>query len=68
MQETQETWARSLGQKILWRRQWQPIPVPLPGKSHGQKSLVGYGPWSCNELDTTELLSAHIDRKLKGQS
>ena len=32
--------------KISWRRKWQPIPVFLPGKSHGQKSLVGYSPWS----------------------
>ena len=28
--------------KIPWRRKWQPIPVFLPGKSHGQRSLVGY--------------------------
>ena len=28
-----------------WRRQWQPTPVFLPGKSHGQESLVGYSPW-----------------------
>ena len=27
--------------KIPWRRKWQPIPVPLPGKSHGWGSLVG---------------------------
>ena len=27
------------------RRQWQPIPVLLPGKSHGRRSLVGCGPW-----------------------
>ena len=32
--------------KILWRREWQPTPVFLPGKSHGQRSLVSYGPWS----------------------
>ena len=31
--------------KILWRRKWQPIPVFLPGKSHGQRSLAGYSPW-----------------------
>ena len=30
--------------KIPWRRKWQPTPVFLPGKSHGQRSLVGYGP------------------------
>ena len=28
-----------------WRRQWQPTPVPLPGKSHGWRSLVGCSPW-----------------------
>ena len=28
-----------------WRRKWQPTPVLLPGKSHGQRNLVGYGPW-----------------------
>ena len=28
-----------------WRRKWQPTPVFLPGKSQGQRSLVGYSPW-----------------------
>ena len=42
--------------KIPWRRKWHPIPVLLPGKFHGQKSLAGYGPWGCKESDTTELL------------
>ena len=28
-----------------WRRKWQPTPVFLPGKSHGQRCLVGYSPW-----------------------
>ena len=32
--------------KIPWRRKWQLIPVFLPGESHGQRSLVGYSPWS----------------------
>ena len=31
--------------KISWRRKWQTIPVFLPEKSHGQRSLVGYSPW-----------------------
>ena len=31
--------------KILWRRKWQQTPVFLPGKSHRQRSLVGYSPW-----------------------
>ena len=42
--------------KILWRRKWQPTPVLLPGKSHGQRSLVGYRPWGHKESDTTERL------------
>ena len=40
--------------KIPWRRAWQPTPVFLPGESHGQRSLVGYSPWSHKELDMTE--------------
>ena len=40
--------------KIPWRRKWQPTPVLSPGKSHGQRSLVGYSPWSCKESDMTE--------------
>ena len=36
------------------RRQWQPTPVLLPGKSHGQRSLVGCSPWGREKLDTTE--------------
>ena len=36
-----------------WRRAWQPTPVFLLGKSHGQRSLMGYSPWGCKELDTT---------------
>ena len=39
------------------RRKWQPTPVFLPGKSHGQRSLVGYSPWGCKELDMTQRLS-----------
>ena len=31
--------------KIPWRRKWQPTLVFLPGKSHGQRSLVVYSPW-----------------------
>ena len=36
------------------RRKWQPTPALLPGKFHGQRSLVGYSPWGCKELDMTE--------------
>ena len=51
-----ETWVQSWVGKISWRRKWQPIPVLLPGKSHGQRSLVGYSPWGCKESDMTERL------------
>ena len=51
MQETQ-VW--SLVRKIPWRRQWLPTPVYLPGESHGQRSLMGYSPWGCTELDMTQ--------------
>ena len=37
-----------------WRGKWQPTPVFLPGKSHGQRRLVGYSPWGREESDTTE--------------
>ena len=40
-----------------WRRKWQPTPVSLPGESHGWRSLVGYSPRGCKELDTTERLN-----------
>ena len=43
--------------KIPWGKKWQPIPVFLPGKSHGQRSLVGYSPWDCKQLETTWQLS-----------
>ena len=38
---------------------WQPTPVFLPGKSHGQKSLLGYSPWGRKESDRTERLHFH---------
>ena len=41
---------------ILWRRKWQPTLVFLPRESHGQRSLVGYGPQGYKESDTTEAI------------
>ena len=41
--------------KSFWRRQWQPIPVVLPGESQGQGSLVGCRLWGRTESDTTEV-------------
>ena len=43
--------------RIPWKRKWQPTPVYLPGKSHGQRSLVSYSPWNLKELNTAERLS-----------
>ena len=40
--------------KIPWRRKWQPNPVFLPGKSHRQRSLVGYSPWDPKQVDVNE--------------
>ena len=50
-----KTRVQSLGREDL-RRKWQPTPVFLPGKSHGQRNLVGYSPWGCKESDMTEQL------------
>ena len=46
--------------KILWNRKWQPTPIFLPGKFHGQRSLVGYSSWGSKELDMTEWLDTYI--------
>ena len=37
--------------------EWPPTPVFLPGDFHGQRSLAGYRPWGCKELDMTEYCS-----------
>ena len=50
------------------RRQWQPAPVLLPGKSHGRGSLIGYSPWGCQELDTTERLHFHFSLSCIGDA
>ena len=48
-----DPWVR----KIPWRRKWQPTPVFLPGKFHGQKSLGGYSPWGLQRVghDSSDL-------------
>ena len=37
--------------------------VPLPGESHGQRSLVGSSPWGRKESDTTEKLHFHFHKQ-----
>jgi len=51
----------------FWRRQWHPTPVLLPGKSHGQRSLVGCSPWGCKESDMTEQLHFHFSLSCIGE-
>ena len=41
--------------KISWRRKWQPTSAFLPGKSHGQRSLMGYRPWGHKRVSRTWL-------------
>ena len=48
--------------KFPWRKKWQPPPVFLSGKFLGQRSLVGYNPWSHKESDTTKLLTPSLSK------
>ena len=62
-QEIQESWVWYLcGKDRLEEEMANPfhIPVFLPGQSYGQRSLAGYSPWDCKELDTTEQLNTRI--------
>ena len=38
----------------------EPIPVSLPGETHGQRRLVGYSPWGHKESDTNEQLTLSL--------
>ena len=58
-----DTWVGNIPR----RRKWQPIPVFLPGKSHGQKSLVGYSLWSRKQLDMTEYITTPSRDRRGGQ-
>ena len=49
------------------RRQWQPTPVLLPGKSHGRRSLVGCSPWGHKESDMTKRLHFHFSLSCTGE-
>ena len=46
--------------RFPWRRKWQPTPVFLPGKSHGQRSLAGYSPWGHKELGIVEAINKDL--------
>ena len=45
----------------------RPTPILLPGKSHGQRSLVGCSPWGPEELDMTEWLLFHFSLSCIGE-
>ena len=45
-----DPWVRNIPR----RRKWQPTPVFLLGKPHGQRNLEGYSPWGRKESETTE--------------
>ena len=55
------------GSVHIWRRQWPPTPVLLPGKSHGQRTLVGCSPWGRKELDTTVRLYFYFSLSCIGE-
>ena len=52
---------------FVWRRQWHPTPVLLPGKSHAWSSLLGCSPWGLEESDTTERLPFHFSFSCIGE-
>ena len=53
----QETWVQSLGWEDPLEKE---MAVHLPGKSHGQRSLVGYSPWGRKELHMAERLFSSL--------
>ena len=53
--------------RIIWRRQWHPTPVLLPGKSHGWRSLEGCSPRAPWGSDTTEWLHFHFSLSCIGE-
>ena len=63
----QETPVQSLGQEDPLEKGVQTTLVFLPGESYGQRSLAGYSPWGCRELDMTERLT-HNTRSMVGSA
>ena len=61
-------WFNPWVRKIPWKRKWQPTPVFLPGKSHGQRSLAGHSPWGPqkSQTRTTAQWLAHSRHRVNG--
>ena len=51
--------------KIPWRRKWQPTLVFLPGKSHGETNLAGYGPWGHKKVGYDQATAAAAAKSLQ---
>ena len=66
-EQQNEDWVITLFSFPPQRRQWQPTPVLLPGKSCGRRSLVGCSPWGRKESDTTERLHFHFSLSFTGE-
>ena len=64
---TQEMWVRYLVKKIPWRKKWQPAPVFLSRKSHGQRSLGGYSLRALKRLgyDLVTKQLAHLPKNIR---
>ena len=62
---TLQKWARLDLQ--VYRRQWHPTPVLLPGKSHGQRSVVGCSPWGRKDVAMTKRLHFHFSLSCIGE-
>ena len=53
-EDAKRYWFNPWFRKIPWRRIWQPAPIFLPGKFHGQRSLADYSSRGRKVSDTTE--------------
>ena len=62
----EETWFQPLGQEYLLEKGWLPTLVFLPGESHGQRSLGGYGEQCHKESDRLKWLSTQHTHALSG--
>ena len=67
-QKNVEKWRLSWINSHIPPSKWQSTPALLPGKSHGQRSLIGYSPWGRKELDTTVRLHFLSKRDAEGVS
>ena len=63
----QEIWVQSLSQEDPWRKEWQPTPLFLPGKFHGQRSLAGSSPQGHKKSNTIDQLTLLVSLDLRGK-